>query len=95
MAQEFLDGPDIIAIFQQMGRKRMPQGMTAAAFLEVGPPYSVLHRFLEHTMRHMVPTFDARGSMARFAAGKTYCHSQAVPAWGSLRAKAYGKCTSP
>jgi hypothetical protein len=24
MAQEFLDGPDIIAIFQQMGSKRMP-----------------------------------------------------------------------
>ena len=73
MAQEFLDGPDIIAIFQQMGRKRMPQGMTAAAFLEAGLTDSVLHRFLEHAMRHMVSTFDASAGINR-----TFCRGKDV-----------------
>jgi hypothetical protein len=71
MAQEFLDGPDIIAILQQMGGKRMAQGMTASAFREANPTDSVFHRFLKHATRRMVPPFNAgAGIDGAFCRGK-------------------------
>ena len=32
MSEEFLDGADVILSFQEMGRKGVPQRMTAASF---------------------------------------------------------------
>ena len=36
MAQQFLHGPDILAILQKMGRERMPKGMGGRAFFQLG-----------------------------------------------------------
>jgi len=36
MAQQFLHGPDVVATFQQVGRKGMPQGLATGGLEKMG-----------------------------------------------------------
>jgi hypothetical protein len=42
VAQEFLDGPDVAVVLQQVRGKRMTQGVTRGSFRDPGPAYGVL-----------------------------------------------------
>lgn len=56
MPEELLHRPDIIARFEQMGRKRVPKGMTAGRLWEVGLLDRPLHGSLsDQTMGVMAP----------------------------------------
>ena len=46
MAEELLDGADVVAILEQMGRKRMSEGVTADVLADVGPLDCLPHRAL-------------------------------------------------
>ena len=49
VSEQFLDRADVIAIFQEMGRKTMAERMTTAAFLNAGALESVFDGLLQHT----------------------------------------------
>lgn len=38
VAQEFLDGPDIVSVFKQVGGEAVPEGVAGGAFLEAARP---------------------------------------------------------
>ena len=48
MTEQFLHGPDIIAIFEQMSSKRMSKCMTSSVFIDARPSHSFFHRPLDH-----------------------------------------------
>ena len=52
--EEFLDGPDIITILQQMGSETVPKGMTACRFRDTAGPDGVLDRVLQVSFRDVV-----------------------------------------
>jgi hypothetical protein len=49
VSKQFLDRADVIAIFQEMGRKTMAERMTTAALLNAGALESVFDGLLQHT----------------------------------------------
>jgi hypothetical protein len=52
--QEFLDGPDIVPAFEQMGRKRMPEGMAGNSFRDAGANNGFPDGFLEYRFVQVV-----------------------------------------
>ena len=61
MAEQFLDGPDIVPIFEQMRRERMPQRVAGNPFGDAGTdggiPYGFLKDGFEEVMPIEVPRF--------------------------------------
>src|SRR5262245_10274148 len=53
MPQQLLDGTNVGALFQQMGRKRVAQRMTAGGLGNPGTPHRGFHRPLQHQRRYM------------------------------------------
>jgi hypothetical protein len=56
MSEEFLDGPDIITILQEMSSKTVPKRMTARRLRDLARPNGVLDSVLQVSLRDMVPT---------------------------------------
>ena len=54
MAQELLNHADIDAVFQQMGGKAVPEGMTGEPFRDAGAIDCHLHRFLQPGFEYVV-----------------------------------------
>jgi hypothetical protein len=54
MPQKLLDGPDVVSIFEQVARKTVAKGVAACRFGDAGPPHSLVHRFLDHRLMHVV-----------------------------------------
>jgi len=59
MAEQFLDGPDIIAILNQVRGKRMPQGMTTGRLGYSGFPGSFFDGLLDNGLMEMMPVLLA------------------------------------
>jgi hypothetical protein len=59
VAQEFLDGTDVVALFQKTGCERMPERMATAVLGDSGTQDCGLHRALEHTFVDVVSAFEA------------------------------------
>lgn len=55
MPVEFLDRPNIIAVFKQMGGKRMPEGVTTGRFGDPGFPNGFFDRSLQDGFVEMMP----------------------------------------
>src|SRR5262245_7804502 len=67
MPQEFLDGPDIISVFQQMGRKRMAQRMRGSWFVHSGGASRLFDSSLDHGFVQMMPALLQRARIQRKA----------------------------
>ena len=56
VAEEFLDGADIVAVFEQVGGKGMAERVAASALRESGFKHSLVDCFLEKGFVEMIPT---------------------------------------
>jgi hypothetical protein len=54
VAQEFLDGSNIIAALEQVRGKRMAEGVASDMLDNTGPAHSLLHGPLENGFMHMM-----------------------------------------
>ena len=54
VAQEFLDGTDVIAVLQHVRRKGMPKDVAAGALVDTGLGYGFFHRLLQKAFAHVV-----------------------------------------
>ncbi len=54
VAQELMDGPNIITVLQEMGRKRMPKTVGACRLGYRGLQHGLSYRFLQHGFMKMV-----------------------------------------
>ena len=55
MAQQFLDGPQVVAVFEKVGGKRVAQRVRRRGLRDAGPPHGLAHRPLNHRLVQMVP----------------------------------------
>ena len=92
VAQEFLDRSYIIAGFQQMGGKTMPEGMAGATFGDAGAFDGGGDCAADGGFMGVVAAFwPERGSKESPAEGKTYCQRQSMEAPASFRSRALGR----
>ena len=56
VAQQLLHGPDVVAVFQQVGCKAVPESMAADRFLDTGKPHGLFHCPMQSGLVKMVPT---------------------------------------
>jgi hypothetical protein len=54
MAKELLNSPDVVAVFQQMGRKGVAQRMRRGSLRDAGSPNGILHGALQNGLVEMV-----------------------------------------
>ena len=59
VTQQFLHSTNIVAIFQQVGGKRMTQAMATGRFLDAALANRLFHGFLDCVDMHMVAPFYA------------------------------------
>ena len=57
VTKQFLDGADIISIFEQMRRKTVSEGMTIHRFVDSCQSGSFFHRFLQATLMEVMATY--------------------------------------
>ena len=69
MPEEFLDGSDVMAVFQEMGRERVPEGVGAAALGNARLPDRIFHGALEDRLVQVVAPALAREPIAVDARG--------------------------
>jgi len=48
MTQQLLHGPNVVPVLEQVGRKRMPEGMWTHTLGDARPPCPVRHRLLDN-----------------------------------------------
>ena len=60
MAEQFLDGPDVVPIFEQMRRERMPQRVAGNPFGNAGTNGRISNGFLKDGFEEVVPIEVAR-----------------------------------
>src|SRR5207249_6025345 len=71
MPEQFLDGADVVSIFQQMCSKAVPERMTACRFADACGAYSEFHGVLQIFFRDMMAAHFARSRVNRnFCSGK-------------------------
>ena len=63
MAQQLLHRSDVVAVLQQVPRKRMPEGMTTGRLRDSSLESSHLNRPLQDSFVQMVPAFLSRDSV--------------------------------
>ena len=57
--QQFLNCPNIVAPFEQICRKRVPQAVRCGRFGNIGPMDSALENALKRGLMEMVPALDS------------------------------------
>ena len=60
VAEEFLDGTDVVAIFQQVGGKAVAEGMATDALVNAGPLGRFPDRLLQTALVYVVTADGAR-----------------------------------
>jgi hypothetical protein len=60
MAEQFLDGPDVVPIFEQMRRERMPKRVAGNLFGNAGTNGRISNGFLKDGFEEVVPIEVAR-----------------------------------
>ena len=91
MAEQLLDGADVVAVFEQVGREGVAEGVAADALGDAG---SVAARFTARWIDGLVEVMTAAPAGARVVqvrvAGKTHCQPHSREAVGSFRSSAPG-----
>ena len=59
MSEEFLDGPDVVPVFKEMGPERMAERMATGGLGEPCFLDRLLHRLLQDGLMEMVSPFEA------------------------------------
>ena len=67
MSRQFLDGPDVMACIEQMGRERMPERMRTCGFIYPRLTGSIPDRSLQNCLTHIMPPLDPRSRVSRTA----------------------------
>jgi hypothetical protein len=73
MAEEILDGTDVVACLQQVSSEGVPKSMTTHVLDDARPGDRILHRPLDQGLVDMVPTFFAGTPVRR---GRNRCPSR-------------------
>jgi len=73
MPQEFLDSANIVASFEQVRGKRMPEGVAARRLGDPCLPYGRFHGTLQHELTHVMPPFNTAARVDR-----TCCHREDI-----------------
>ena len=91
MAEKLLRGTDVRPLFQEVSRKRMPQGVTTGGLGDACFLHRTLDRLL-HGGRGAAGPLDVSASrtLGRRTEGKTYCHPHSAAAFGYFRSRAFG-----
>jgi hypothetical protein len=76
VAQQLLDGADVVPLLEEVGGERVPEGVAAGGLGQPGLRDRLLHRLLHGRLVQMVA---ADGAGARIAAGRST--PQALPPW--------------
>jgi len=63
MSEQFLDGPDVVPILEQMRRERMPQGVAGNQFGDAGMNGGIANGFLKDGFEEVVSINVARGEI--------------------------------
>ena len=58
--EEFLDGPDVVALLEELRRETVPKGMTTDAFVEPHRMPCLIHSLLQSTLTRMMTPGDPR-----------------------------------
>jgi hypothetical protein len=96
MAEQLLHRPNVVAVFQEMGRERMPKRMAAHTLRNPRPSHGLSNSPLNDRFVQVVPRWRSkRGSRQIRDAGNTNCQAHSVDALGYLRARANGSTTRP
>lgn len=69
MAEELLDGADVVAGFEEVGGEGVTKGVTGDATGDADRESGVVHGALDRALVEMVPVFVAGRSVAIGAAG--------------------------
>ena len=59
VSEEFLDGADVLMVFEQMGGEAMSEGVGGGSLGDAGGVESGFHGALDHVVSLMVPPDDA------------------------------------
>jgi hypothetical protein len=54
MPEEFLNGPYVVTVLQEVRGKRMTEGVTRGGLIDTGPSYRMPHRLLNRGLVQMV-----------------------------------------
>src|SRR5882724_9770436 len=65
MPQKFLDSANIVASFEQVRGKRMPEGVAARRLGDPCLPYGRFHGTLQHELTHVMPPFNTAARVDR------------------------------
>jgi hypothetical protein len=64
MPEQLLDGPNVIAVFQQMSRERVPEGVARRALRDAGPPHRFPYGPLDRRLMEVMPLELPRDGIA-------------------------------
>ena len=92
--QEFLDGADIVAAFEQLRCAGMSERVACRVFWNPGLSGRLFHGLLDGFVE-MMPTFNIGVIEVRLDTGKTHCQPHSRDAWGYFRSSASGNQTRP
>jgi hypothetical protein len=67
--EEFLDGPDIIALLEELSRETVPKGMAADVFVEPHHTPCLAHHLLQSTLTQVMAADDPRARVFRQTVG--------------------------
>ena len=95
VAQQFLDRPDIVPFFQEMGSERMPEGMAGDPLRNSRGRRRILHRSLKNGLVEMVPEEEAGFRIPVFSARREYPLPAPLPVGiGKFNVQPSGKCNA-
>jgi len=60
VTEQFLHGPDVVVVLQQVRGERMTQGVARRSLRDARPPHRVLHGALKHGLVQVMPAALAR-----------------------------------
>lgn len=96
LAEQLLNGADIVAVLQKMGGEGVPDGVADRGPGDARATGGRTHRLLRHGfVQVMPPHLAVSHATYRRAAGKTNCQPQLVAALEYLRSSALGTATLP
>src|SRR2546426_1299485 len=96
VAEQLLDGPDVVTLLEQVGGKRVTEGVARGRLGNPGTADRILTaRWRTDSWRWWRRRWPVRPSIYRRVAGKIHCHPQSRPAFGDLRVSAPGRAAQP
>jgi hypothetical protein len=79
VAEQLLNGPDVVAVLQEVGRERVPEGVARRRLREPGGSYRGTDRVLHRGFREVVPSHLSGARIDRQRAGGEYVLPSPAP----------------